>query len=77
MWSSGMIATVVFFAEVPMFEGVLVSDVWSAAMHERARQILVRARTGFKDMELVSGEWGRAQEGAEEVKRFGRIQGGC
>ena len=31
-----MIATVVFFAEVPVFESVLVSDVWSAAMRERA-----------------------------------------
>ena len=62
-----MIATVVFFAEVPMFKSVLVGDVGSAAMHERARQILVRTRTGFEDVELVSCEWGRAQEGAEEV----------
>ena len=31
-----MIATVVFFAEVPVFEGVLVGDMWSAAMRERA-----------------------------------------
>ena len=72
-----MIATVVFFAKVPMFEGMLMGDVWSAAMRERARQILVRARAGFEDMEFMSGEWGRAQEGTEEVKRFGRIQGGC
>ena len=72
-----MIATVVFFTEVPMFKGVLMSDVWSATMHERARQILVRARTRLEDVEFVSGERRRAQEGTEEVKRFGRIQDGC
>ena len=72
-----MIATVVFFTEVPVFKGVLMSDVWSATMRERARQILVQTGAGFKDVELVGGEWRRAQERAEEVKRFGRIQGGC
>ena len=51
-----MIATVVFFTEVPMFKGVLMSDVWSAAMRERARQILVWARTRLEDVEFVSGE---------------------
>ena len=55
-----MIATVVFFAKVPVFKGVLVSDVRSAMMHERARQILVRTRARFKDMEFVGGKWGRA-----------------
>ena len=30
-----MIATVVFFTEVPVFEGMLVSNVGPAAMHER------------------------------------------
>ena len=30
-----MIATVVFFTEIPVFEGVLMSDVWLAAMCER------------------------------------------
>ena len=72
-----MIATVVFFAEVPVFKGVLVCDVQSATMHERARQILVRARAGFEGVELMSGKGQRAQEGVEEVKQFGRIQGGC
>ena len=55
-----MIATVVFFAEVPVFEGMLVSDVGLAAMRERVRQILVWTRAGLKDVELVSGEWWRA-----------------
>ena len=32
-----MIATVVFFAEVPVFEGVLVCDVRLATVRERAR----------------------------------------
>ena len=72
-----MIATIVFFAEVPMFEGMLVSDVWLAVMCERAQQILVRTQAGFKDMKFVGCEWRRAQEGAEEVSRFGGIQGGC
>ena len=72
-----MIATVVFFAEIPVFEGMLVSNVQSAAVCKRVRQILVRARAGLKDVELVSGKWGRVEEGAEEVSRFGRVQGGC
>ena len=72
-----MIATVVFLAEVPVFKSVLVHNVWSAAMHERARQILVWTGTRFEDVEFMSGERGRAQEGAEEVRRFGRIQDGC
>ena len=55
-----MIATVVFLAEVPVFEGVLVSNVQSATMCERARQILVRTRAGLKDVEFVSGKWRRA-----------------
>ena len=57
-----MIATVVFFTEVPVFKGVLMSDVWSAAMHERARQIFMRTGAGFEDVELVGGERRRAQE---------------
>ena len=72
-----MIATVGFFAEVPVFKGVLVRNVWATAMRERARQILMRTRAGFEDVKLVSGEWRIAQEGAEEVRRFGRIQDGC
>ena len=62
-----MIATVVFFTEVPVFEGMLVSDMGSAAMCERVQQILVQARAGFEDVKLVSGERRRAQEGVEEV----------
>ena len=57
-----MIATVVFFTEVPVFKGVLMSDVWSATVRERARQILVWAGAGFEDVELVGGERRRAQE---------------
>ena len=72
-----MIATVAFLTEVPVFEGMLVGDVGSAAMHERARQILVWTRAGFENVELVGGKWRRAQEGTEEVSQFGRIQGGC
>ena len=72
-----MIATVVFLAEVPVFEGMLVSDVGSAAMHERARQILVWTRAGLEGVELMGGKWRGTQEGAEEVCQFGRIQGGC
>ena len=72
-----MIATVIFFTEVPVFESVLVRNVWSATMRERARQILVRTRAGLEDMKLVGSEWRGAQEGTEEVRRFRRIQGGC
>ena len=72
-----MIATVVFFTEVPVFEGVLMSDVWSAAMRERAQQILVWTGTRLEDVEFVGGKRRGAQERAEEVTRFGRIQGGC
>ena len=62
-----MIATVVLFAEVPVFEGMLVSNVWLATMRERVQQILVRTRAGLKDVEFVSGKWGRAQEGTKKV----------
>ena len=63
-----MIATVVFLTEVPVFKGVLVCDVRSAAMRERAQQILVRTRAGLEGVEFVSSKGWRAQEGAEEVK---------
>ena len=62
-----MIATVAFLTEVPVFEGMLVSDVGSAAMHERAQQILVWTRAGFENVEFVGGKRRRAQEGMEEV----------
>ena len=62
-----MIATVVFFAEVPVFKGMLVGNMWSATMRERAQQILVWTRARFEDVEFVGCEWRRAQEGAEEV----------
>ena len=63
-----MIATVVFLAKVPVFKSMLVCDMWSAAMRERARQILVWTGARFEDVELMGGEWGRAQEGAGEVR---------
>ena len=72
-----MIATVVLFAEEQVFKGMLVGDVGAATMHERVRQILVWAGARLEDVELMSGKWGRSQEGAEEASRFGRIQGGC
>ena len=55
-----MIATVVFFAEEGMFEGVLMSDVWMAAMHEGMGQVFVGTGAWFKVMELVGGERGGA-----------------
>ena len=72
-----MIATVVLFAEERVFKGMLMSNVGVAAVHERARQILVWTRAGFEDMEFVGGKQGRSQERAEEASRLGRIQGGC
>ena len=48
-----------------------------AAVCKRAGQIFVRAGTGFEDVELVGSEWGRSQEGVEEARWLGRIQGGC
>ena len=35
-----------------------MGDVGVAAMHRQARQVIVRAGTGFKDMEFVSGKQG-------------------
>ena len=55
-----MIATVVFLAEVPVFEGMLMGDVRLATMRERARQIFVRTQAGFEVVKFVSGERGRA-----------------
>ena len=72
-----MIATVEFFAEERVLEGMLVSDVWVAAMHEGVREVFVRTRTQFKDMEFVSCERGFSQKGAEEAGLFWGIQDGC
>ena len=72
-----MIATVVFFAEEGMFEGMLVGDMWAAAMREGARQVFVGAGAQFKVMEFVSGKRGSSQERTEEAGLFGRIQDGC
>ena len=44
-----------------------MSDVGAAAMRERARQILVWTGARLEDVEFMSGEWGRSQEGAEEA----------
>ena len=59
-----MIATVVFFAERPVLKGMLVSDMGLAAVHKRAREVLARAGTWFKDVEFVGGVWCRAEERA-------------
>ena len=56
---------------------MLVGNVGAAVMHERARQILVQATAGFEDMKLVGGVQRRLQEGAEEARQLGRIQGRC
>ena len=72
-----MIATVAFFAEEPVFKSMLMGDVGMAAMHKQARQVLVGAGAGLKDLEFVGGEWGGSQEGMEEARRLGRIQDGC
>ena len=72
-----MIATVVFFAEECMFEGMLVSDVWVAVMHEGAREVFVRTGTWFEVVEFVGCERGSSQEGAEKARLFGRIQDRC
>ena len=53
-----MIATVVFFAEEHVLKGMLVSDVWAAAMREGMQQVFVRAGTWFKDVEFVSCKGG-------------------
>ena len=55
-----MIATVVFFTEEGVFEGVLVGDVWVAAMRERVRQVFVRAGTQLEVMEFVGSKGGGA-----------------
>ena len=50
-----MMATVVFFAEGPVFKGMLVSDVWVAVMCEGMREVFTGARTWIKGVEFVSG----------------------
>ena len=72
-----MIATVVFFAEEHMFEGMLVSDMWAAAMGERAREVFVRAGARLEDMEFMGGKGGSLQEGVEEARSFRGIQDEC
>ena len=53
-----MIATVVFFAKECMFKGMLVGDVWVAAMREGMRQVNVGTGAWFKDVKLVGSEGG-------------------
>ena len=53
-----MIATVVFFAEEGVFESMLMGDVWVAAMHKGVREVFVKARAWFEDVEFVSGKGG-------------------
>ena len=72
-----MIATVVFFAEESVFKGMLVGDMWVAAMHEGARQVFVGAGTQFEVVDFVGGKRGGSQERTEEAGLFGRIQGRC
>ena len=55
-----MIATIVFFTEEGMLEGVLMGDVRAAVMHEGTGQVLVGAGAQFKVMEFVSGKGGGA-----------------
>ena len=68
-----MIATVVFFAE-GVFESMLMGDMGVTAMCEGGRQVFVRARAWFKDVEFVGGEQSGSQEGAKEAGWLGRIQ---
>ena len=69
-----MIATVVFFTEECVFEGMLMSDVWVAVMCEGAREVFVGAGAQFKDVEFVGCERGCSQKGVEEAGLFGGIQ---
>ena len=72
-----MIATVVFFIEEGVLEGVLVGDVWAAAMHKGVRQVFVTTGTWFKVMEFVGSKGGGTKEAVEEAGSLGRIQDGC
>ena len=55
-----MIATVVFFTKEGVFKGVLVGVVGAAVMHERARQVFVRAGAWLEVVEFVSSKGGGA-----------------
>ena len=72
-----MIATVVFFTEEGMLEGMLMGDVWAAAMCKGAQEVFVRARAQLKDMKFVGSKGGSLQERVEEAGLFWGIQGGC
>ena len=62
-----MIATVVFFTEGPVLEGILVGDVWVTAMHKGVREVFAGARAWFKDVEFVGGVRCRLEERTKEV----------
>ena len=72
-----MIATVVFFAEEWVLEGMLVGDVQMTAMCEGEREVFVRAGAWLEDVEFVGHERGGLQERAEEAGLFWGIQDGC
>ena len=63
-----MIATVAFFAEGPVLKGMLVSDMWTAAMHKGMREVFTGERTQLKDVKFVGGVWCGAKKGMEEVQ---------
>ena len=69
-----MIAAVAFFTEGPVLEGMLMSDVWSAAVCNRVREILARAGTWLKDVEFVGGIWCGAEERAKEGQLLWGVQ---
>ena len=71
-----MIATVMFFTEEGMLEGMLMGDVQVAAMCEGAREVFVRARAQLEDVKFVGCERGGSQERAEEAGPFWGVQGG-
>ena len=59
-----MIATVVFFTEKPVLEGMLVSNVGPAVVGEGVREVFARAGAQLKDVELVGSVWCRTEERA-------------
>ena len=70
-----MIATVGFFAETGVQEGMLVSDVWTAVVHKRVREVFVLTEAQAEFVKFVGSVQCRSEEGMEEACLFWGGQG--
>ena len=65
-----MIATVVFFKEEQVLQGMLVCDMWVAAMCKGAREVFIGIGAQLEDMKFIGGVRCRLEKEMEEGWSF-------